>query len=135
MTYHNSVTSTYTLGSRSECGQAAGSASPFGESESLHSFLSRFLALSPFPNSSYSKLIFIFFSSLGLEHLTELLQREQITLDILGEMSHEDLKQAGVTAYGHRHRLIKGVQMKLSTPGKQKLSTVLNLLIIHKWRY
>lgn len=54
---------------------------------------------------------------MGLEHLTELLQREQITLDILGEMSHEDLKQAGVTAYGHRHRLIKGVQMKLSTPG------------------
>ncbi len=48
--------------------------------------------------------------SLGLEHLQELLDKEQITLDILAEMNHEDLKQIGVTAYGNRHRLIKGVQ-------------------------
>ncbi|CAG0915375.1 unnamed protein product [Notodromas monacha] len=51
-----------------------------------------------------------FLQSLGLEHLQELLDKEQITLDILAEMNHEDLKQIGVTAYGNRHRLLKGVQ-------------------------
>ncbi|KAG8040195.1 hypothetical protein G9C98_000765 [Cotesia typhae] len=34
-----------------------------------------------------------FLKSLGLEHLLELFDREQITLDILAEMGHEDLKQ------------------------------------------
>jgi hypothetical protein len=52
---------------------------------------------------------------LGLEHLCELLEREQITLDILAEMGHEDLKQIGVTAYGHRHKLIKGVEKLYSS--------------------
>lgn len=49
-------------------------------------------------------------SSLGLEHLNEIFEREQITLDILAEMEHEDLKQIGITAYGYRHKLIKGME-------------------------
>jgi hypothetical protein len=32
----------------------------------------------------------------------------QITLDILAEMRHEELKEIGIAAYGHRHKLIKG---------------------------
>ncbi|KAF7997870.1 hypothetical protein HCN44_009268 [Aphidius gifuensis] len=56
-----------------------------------------------------------FLQSLGLEHLLELLEREQITLDILAEMGHEDLKQVGVTAYGYRHKLIKGMDKLLSS--------------------
>ena len=32
----------------------------------------------------------------------------QITLDILAEMRHEELKDIGIAAYGHRHKLIKG---------------------------
>lgn len=56
--------------------------------------------------------------SLGLEHLLELFEREQITLDILAEMSHEDLKQIGVTAYGHRHKLIKAIDKLAATPGE-----------------
>lgn len=49
-----------------------------------------------------------FLTSLSLEHLLDIFEREQITLDILAEMSHEDLKQIGISAYGVRHKLIKG---------------------------
>lgn len=56
-----------------------------------------------------------FLQSLGLEHLLELFEREQITLDILAEMGHEDLKQVGVSAYGYRHKLIKGMDKLLSS--------------------
>lgn len=50
-----------------------------------------------------------FLASLNLEHLLDIFEREQITLDILAEMSHEDLKQIGISAYGFRHKLIKGM--------------------------
>lgn len=59
----------------------------------------------------------LFSYSLGLDHLLELLEREQITLDILAEMSHEDLKQVGVTAYGYRHKLIKAIDKLATAPG------------------
>jgi hypothetical protein len=45
----------------------------------------------------------------------ELFEREQISLDILAEMGHEDLKQVGVSAYGHRHKLIKGIEKLYSS--------------------
>ncbi|XP_058809611.1 poly [ADP-ribose] polymerase tankyrase-like, partial [Phymastichus coffea] len=56
-----------------------------------------------------------FLQNLGLEHLMELFEREQITLDILAEMGHEDLKQVGVSAYGYRHKLIKGMDKLLNS--------------------
>ena len=37
-------------------------------------------------------------------------QREQITIDILVDMSHEDLQSIGITAFGHRHRILKRVK-------------------------
>lgn len=49
--------------------------------------------------------------------MLELLEREQITLDILAEMSHEDLKQVGITAYGYRHKLIKAIDKLASSAG------------------
>lgn len=55
--------------------------------------------------------------SLGLDHLLELFEREQITLDILAEMGHEDLKQVGVSAYGYRHKLIKGIDKLCASTG------------------
>lgn len=58
-----------------------------------------------------------FLASLSLDHLLELLEREQITLDILAEMSHEDLKQVGITAYGYRHKLIKAIDKLASSSG------------------
>lgn len=54
-----------------------------------------------------------FLASLELEYLHELLEREHVTLDILAEMSHEELKQIGIHAYGHRHRLMKGIEQLL----------------------
>lgn len=56
--------------------------------------------------------------SLGLDHLLELFEREHITLDILAEMGHEDLKQVGVSAYGYRHKLIKGIDKLCSSAGQ-----------------
>jgi tankyrase len=53
-----------------------------------------------------------------LDHLQELFEREQITLDILAEMGHEDLKQVGVSAYGYRHKLIKGIDKLCSSAGQ-----------------
>lgn len=52
-----------------------------------------------------------------LEQLIELFDREQITLEILAEMGHEDLKQVGVSAYGFRHKILKGVANIRATTG------------------
>uniref|UniRef100_A0A8C2Z5A5 Poly [ADP-ribose] polymerase n=1 Tax=Cyclopterus lumpus TaxID=8103 RepID=A0A8C2Z5A5_CYCLU len=54
-----------------------------------------------------------FMKSLGLEHLRDIFEREQITLDVLADMGHEELKEIGINAYGHRHKLIKGVERLL----------------------
>lgn len=58
-----------------------------------------------------------FLAKLKLEHLNELFEREQITLEILAEMGHEDLKQVGVTAYGYRHKILKGIAVMRATRG------------------
>ncbi|XP_044260060.1 poly [ADP-ribose] polymerase tankyrase [Tribolium madens] len=56
-----------------------------------------------------------FLASLNLEQLIDIFEREQITLDILAEMNHEDLKQIGISAYGFRHKLIKGMERLMSS--------------------
>lgn len=61
---------------------------------------------------------FVSFFSLQLEQLIELFDREQITLEILTEMGHEDLKQVGVSAYGFRHKILKGIAQLRATTGK-----------------
>ncbi|KAL7037562.1 hypothetical protein ACKWTF_009276 [Chironomus riparius] len=66
--------------------------------------------------SDYSD-ISSFLSKLKLEHLSELFEREQITLEILTEMGHEDLKNVGVTAYGYRHKILKGIAGMKSNRG------------------
>lgn len=58
-----------------------------------------------------------FLSSQQLHHLIELFEREQITLDILAEMGHDDLKQVGVSAYGFRHKILKGIAQLRATTG------------------
>ena len=59
-----------------------------------------------------------FTHSLSLEQLREIFEREQVSVDILSEMGHEDLKQIGITAFGHRHKLIKGLEKLMSGNGK-----------------
>lgn len=58
-----------------------------------------------------------FLTKQKLEHLNDLFEREQITLEILAEMGHDDLKQVGVTAYGYRHKIIKGIAALRATKG------------------
>uniref|UniRef100_A0A674CFS1 Poly [ADP-ribose] polymerase n=1 Tax=Salmo trutta TaxID=8032 RepID=A0A674CFS1_SALTR len=36
-----------------------------------------------------------------------------ISLDVLADMGHEELKEIGINAYGHRHKLVKGVERLL----------------------
>jgi len=69
------------------------------------------------PETSLNMSVGAFLASLGLEKLREIFEREQISVDILAEMNHEDLKQIGVTAYGHRHKLIKGIEKLVSGKG------------------
>lgn len=56
-------------------------------------------------------------ASLQLEQLIDLFDREQITLEILAEMGHEDLKQVGVVQYGFRHKILKGMAQLRATTG------------------
>ncbi|CAN7999995.1 unnamed protein product [Ixodes pacificus] len=44
----------------------------------------------------------------------------QITMDILAEMGHEELKQIGVSAYGHRHKLMKGIEKLVTSRGEEQ---------------
>ncbi|KAG5855454.1 hypothetical protein ANANG_G00049220 [Anguilla anguilla] len=66
-----------------------------------------------------------FLHNLGLEHLLEIFEREQITLDVLVEMGHKELKEIGINAYGHRHKIIKGVERLIAGP--QSLNPYLTL--------
>lgn len=47
----------------------------------------------------------------------------QISLDVLADMGHEELKEIGINAYGHRHKLIKGIERLLG--GQQGQNTIL----------
>lgn len=49
-------------------------------------------------------------SSQQQESIRELFEREHITLDILAEMTHNDLKDIGIVTYGERHKLLKGIE-------------------------
>ncbi|XP_078496584.1 poly [ADP-ribose] polymerase tankyrase-2-like [Lissotriton helveticus] len=66
-----------------------------------------------------------FMRNLGLEILIDIFEREQITLDVLFEMGHKELKDIGINAYGHRHKIIKYAERLIS--GQQGLNTYLNL--------
>lgn len=58
-----------------------------------------------------------FLASLQLDQLIDMFDREQITLEILAEMGHEDMKQVGVSAYGFRHKILKGIAQLRATTG------------------
>uniref|UniRef100_UPI00398EBF96 poly [ADP-ribose] polymerase tankyrase-2 isoform X2 n=1 Tax=Pristiophorus japonicus TaxID=55135 RepID=UPI00398EBF96 len=66
-----------------------------------------------------------FLRNLGLEHLCDIFEREQITLDVLVEMGHKELKEIGINAYGHRHKIIKGVERLIA--GQQGINPYLTL--------
>ena len=45
--------------------------------------------------------------SLKLEHLGELFEKEDITMDVLVDMTSEDLQTIRVAAFGRRHKILK----------------------------
>lgn len=47
----------------------------------------------------------------------------QISLDVLADMGHEELKEIGINAYGHRHKIIKGVERLISGPQSEDTRT------------
>ena len=44
-----------------------------------------------------------------MEHFADLFEKEHISLVILREVSHKDLKDIGILAYGDRHRILKSI--------------------------
>lgn len=55
---------------------------------------------------------------IGLSQLRDVFEREQISIDILAEMGHDELKDIGINAYGHRHRILKAVDKMVAARGK-----------------
>lgn len=65
-------------------------------------------------NSDYSvnttEAVFNMLARLGLSNLKDIFQQEEITADVLAEMGHTELKEIGVNAYGHRHKILKAAE-------------------------
>ena len=51
-----------------------------------------------------------FLDEIGLGCLQDIFDKEQITMDILVEMGHDELKDIGISAYGHRHKILKRIE-------------------------
>lgn len=62
-----------------------------------------------------------FLDSLGLSHLKDIFEKEQITMDILVEMGHDELKDIGISAYGHRHKIIRRLEKLVTMNGQCSL--------------
>ncbi len=43
----------------------------------------------------------------------------QITIDILIEMSNDDLQSIGITTFGTRHRILKKIKELIATPTQE----------------
>lgn len=59
-----------------------------------------------------------FLNSVGLEQLVCVFEKEQISMDILVEMGHDELKEVGINAYGHRHKILKGIEKLAASKGQ-----------------
>lgn len=58
-----------------------------------------------------------FLASLQLDHLMEVFVMEHITMDVLVDMTNDDLQSIGITAFGHRHKILKKVKELTQTGG------------------
>lgn len=49
---------------------------------------------------------------------------EHISMDVLVEMTHDSLKDIGVGAYGHRHKILRGIKdLQARIPERKKHKT------------
>ena len=58
-----------------------------------------------------------FLTNLQLEQLLEIFENEHITMDVLVEMTNDDLQSIGITAFGHRHKILKKLKELEQTGG------------------
>ncbi len=66
-----------------------------------------------------------FLAGLQLDDLYfDLFQREHITMDILMDMSHDDLASVGMSAFGHRHKIIRKVKELVDNGGAESAEPV-----------
>eukprot|EP00731_Ephydatia_muelleri_P020724 Em0013g451a len=66
---------------------------------------------------------------LQLEHLLDIFEKEHITMDVLMDMTHEDLNSIGVTAFGHRHKIFKKIKEMSHTGGSTDTTEPLAVVI------
>ncbi|XP_061184254.1 uncharacterized protein LOC133192274 [Saccostrea echinata] len=64
-----------------------------------------------------------FLIGVGLECLIKLFSRQKITMDILKEMTSDNLKEAGIQEYGYRHKIIKEVEKMKGISASSQRST------------
>jgi len=49
-------------------------------------------------------------------------------MDVLIEMTHESLKDIGVSAYGHRHKILRGIkELGARVPDRRKTKGIIGL--------
>ena len=74
-----------------------------------------------------------FLVSVQLESLASLFQKEHISMDVLVEMSNEDLQSIGITAFGHRHKILRKVRDLLY--GGEELGTYVKVQFMCNYMY
>lgn len=62
-----------------------------------------------------------FLKEAGLSELEKLFEKEEITLDLLANMGHDDLKAIGITTFGMRFRLLKNIEKLMQKRASGKL--------------
>lgn len=70
-------------------------------------------------------------SSVQLESLVEIFQKEHITMDVLVEMTNEDFQSIGVTAFGHRHKLLR--RIKDLTCSEEEIGVSSVYMYVHRY--
>ena len=58
-------------------------------------------------HASKGRTVVDILAGLQLEHLSDNVNREEITVDVLIEMTDDDLKSIGISAFGNRHKILK----------------------------
>ncbi|XP_067936599.1 poly [ADP-ribose] polymerase tankyrase-1-like isoform X2 [Watersipora subatra] len=62
-----------------------------------------------------------FLDEIGLPQLMTVFAAEHISMDVLVEMTHDSLKDIGVSAYGHRHKILRGIKdLQARIPERKK---------------
>ena len=74
-----------------------------------------------------------FLRGIDMELFADLFEKEHICLEILREVSHKDLKDIGILAYGDRHRILKSITVdscaspSLDVTAKELTTTLVEL--------